>query len=235
MPPAQRSHVKKGPYGPNIVRAWFDTVFRYLLHGLEVERRLLERHDWTWQFRPPGLKSLGAVRQHVMPEASQNLDQFLGFHPEMARLAEKHDACVDELAEQCGAYHDALVRSPKLRGLFQQITAECGSTLGEEVSRYFGAYADPEDFLAVLAANIINSVGEEPSYYATAKLWNHYRTDLLHLRLVPAIRPRYEATTLAGQELAHAVDSLLDNLRQVQSALSLTYDVPFVQEVSVPG
>ena len=74
--PAARK--KKAPYGPNIVRAWFDTVFRFALKGLDSERGFLARKNWTYRFQPPSLEYLGPVREHL-PGAWDNLEQFVFF------------------------------------------------------------------------------------------------------------------------------------------------------------
>jgi hypothetical protein len=55
---------KKKPYGPHIVRAWFDTVFHYALRGLENERSLLVDRNWTFRFRSRALEYLGPLIEH---------------------------------------------------------------------------------------------------------------------------------------------------------------------------
>jgi hypothetical protein len=36
--------------GPRIVRAWFDTIINPLLAALDVEKALLEDHNYSWQY-----------------------------------------------------------------------------------------------------------------------------------------------------------------------------------------
>ena len=53
----QRTGRKKKRYGPNIVRAWFDTVFHYALRALDNERHFLTKHDWIFQFNNRALNT----------------------------------------------------------------------------------------------------------------------------------------------------------------------------------
>jgi hypothetical protein len=64
---------RKGPYGPNIVRAWFDTVFRYALRGLESERSFLTGRNWTFRFHTRALEYLGPLVEHLPAKARENL------------------------------------------------------------------------------------------------------------------------------------------------------------------
>ncbi len=56
----------KGRVGPNIVRAWFDTVVNPLIRAMTVEQERLERKDWTWRFIPGGLEAIRSVRAHPL-------------------------------------------------------------------------------------------------------------------------------------------------------------------------
>lgn len=230
----QKSRSKRrSPYGPNIVRAWFDTVFQPLLRGLEMERGVLARKNWTWEFWRPSLRSLAPVREHVSAEAWDNLEQLLSFHPELTPPIDEHDRRVQELFESCQAFHYALVSSPELRNLWKQIAEECPRTVGGEPRNHFGAYSTDEEFIAVLADYVVNNVSQQPAHYATSKLWNHYRERLTALRELPGIRPYEERTTSAGEKLAQAVEALLAVLRKTRSDLSIAYDLPFVAETAV--
>ena len=101
----------------------------------------------------------------MVADAWDNLDQFLLFHPEVVRYIEAHDTGVQKLLECCRAYQDALVQSPALRNLYERMARECPETLGGQIPDYFGAYSEKEDFLAVLAENIVNNFEKLPSYY----------------------------------------------------------------------
>jgi hypothetical protein len=59
MPTKSRTSQKSKTVGPNVVRAWFDTVLNPLLSELAEERRELLAENWTWRFRPPRL--LGTI------------------------------------------------------------------------------------------------------------------------------------------------------------------------------
>ena len=83
MKTKQRTGRKKKPYGPNIVRAWFDTVFQYALRGLDNERGFLVRRNWTFRFRSRTLEYLCPFAEHLPGAARENLEQFVSFFPEV--------------------------------------------------------------------------------------------------------------------------------------------------------
>jgi hypothetical protein len=257
MPTVSPPRKKKRSFGPNLVRAWFDTVLNYLLRGLDMEHDLLQRQNWTWRFRPEGLESFLPVRQYVAPEAWPNLDQFVAFHPEAEVLIARHDQGVDELAEACRSYHRALLDggafqaecrrlvgciTPEeairqavgpLEAELRQEAAECAETSGGDIASHFGAYFDEEDRMALLAEYVVNGISELPSYYSTSRLWNYLREDLLALRRRPDLALYHQATVAAGAELLGAVESLIAFLRETRSVLSGTYDVPIVAELAL--
>ena len=206
-----------------------------MLNALEIERDLLERRDWTWHFRPAGLRSFAPVREYILAEAWDNLDQFLHFHPSVVPLVQQHDRGVKDLEGCCLACHGALVSSQALRDAYREIAAESPLVLGGSIENQFGAYSQVEDFLAILAEYIINNTGELPSYHVTSKLWNRYRDRLTSLRELPDIEPYCHATLDAGAELERSVNVLFTSLTDIRSDLSITYDVPFVPEVTMRG
>lgn len=231
MPTKTRTSTKERSVGPNIVRAWFDTVINPLLRGLGSEKNLLEKENWTWRFEQWGLMSLVPVRSFIAFEALDNLDQFLnlaadkGFLPSM----DKHDEQVGSLGEACRQFHEVLVGSKGLRDLYDRISEDRAIVqAGRDFNSLFGAYR-PEHHLDVLAEDIVNGAGALPEYYATAPLWNRYKEDLLALRETPHIRSYSEASRRAGQKLAKTVIELAESLRRIRQELSLRHDVPPVE------
>lgn len=230
MPHHKRSEQQKP--GPNIVRSWFDNVFRDLLHGLSAKSLALERRRWGWRFRPPRLEYVAYARDYLTAEAVDVFEQFLSFHPDVHRLVAAHDEAVHRLFDACQSFHEALTRSAELRDLYTRIAKECRQTLGDDISSFFGAYHSEQDFLGLLAEYITNHFGELPSYYATSRLWNHYLADFDELRTVPHLAKYDLAVQQAASALTKANKTLDAALRKVRSELSLESDVPFVAEVS---
>jgi hypothetical protein len=224
-----RTPEKGKSVGPNIVRAWFDTVLNPLLYGLSVERNVLTSGDWTWRFRPPRLLSLVPIREHLVAE--DNLEQFLVFHPECRRPIEGHDHCVESLFRACQSFHRALAESAAFQEAYDRTTAQVPLAPGSSVSDLFGA-ALPEDHLNVIAEYVVNNTAKLPNYYKTAPLWNQYSAEFVRVRESDAVRPHWEATDNAGAQLAGAVDELATAIRAVREGLSLEYDVPFVYQIS---
>src|SRR5580698_567302 len=95
MKTRQRSNAKK--YGPNIVRAWFDTVFQYVLGRLESERGLLLRRNWTFRFYNRSLEYIVTLGDHMPVGVRENLEQFASFFPDIGELLKAHDLKVVNL------------------------------------------------------------------------------------------------------------------------------------------
>lgn len=214
------------PIIPNIVRAWFDTVINPLLDALDVERGLLRKKNWTWQFQGGGLESIRHVIGHIPLEARPNLELFTQLNPEITDLLEKHDKAVDKLSQACAELQTALQSCPRLRELYQTfISPKSLASMHRTVADLFGAYSQSQH-LAVLAQYIVNNSPDLPDYYYTAPLWNKYRRIFLALHSHPSVRSRSKAVNAAGLELLRFVDRLIVLLRTKRLRLSLKYDVP---------
>jgi hypothetical protein len=66
--------LRKAKVGPQIVRAWFDTVINPLLSWLGREQELLAAKNWTWRFKPAGLEAIRHLSAYV--DARPNWEQF---------------------------------------------------------------------------------------------------------------------------------------------------------------
>jgi len=226
MKPRKPNHRTKGP-GPNIIRAWFDTVFYNSLQGLATERDFLERKNWTYRFKRRRLEYIGRMAEHLPFRANENLDQFLSFYPETGQLVAEHDNAVGRLFEVCAAFHTAIVGSPSFCRIFDEVEAE----LGAELRNNFGAYSERADFQGILGEYLVNNVVELPDTYATSRLWNHYRGQFARALSAPELAGPKQATEAAGQVLLEVVGKLDALLRATMLQLSLEHDVPLVAEV----
>jgi len=97
--------------GPRIVRAWFDTIINPLLAALDVEKALLEEHNYSWQYYNNSFEWIKKVREHVTPEGCVNLEQFLECNIKMNDPVQKHDADVEDLNKRVVDLHDVLVKA----------------------------------------------------------------------------------------------------------------------------
>jgi hypothetical protein len=222
----------KIPYGPNIVRAWFDTVFHYALGGLENERGFLTRRNWTFRGRSGTFEYLGSVRELVPPAAKVNLSQFVSFFPEVGETIDRHDDCLERLARVCGVLYEAILNNSHFREVFAAVEGEVRQKLGREFQSYFGAYSSERDFMGIIAEYLINNIENLPDHYSTAELWNHYRVRFVQAISAPELEPLRDDTTLAGRNLIEVVDELTSLLEKTRSELSLQFDVPIVVEVN---
>jgi hypothetical protein len=237
--------------GPRIVRAWFDTVINPLLKGLSDERSRLLTLNWTWQFRPGVLESIWPAEHYVPSAARANFQQFLEFYPTIDKNVAQHDKLVLLLREACKRLHETIVSRSPLPSLYSELTTEeslhaalqkhgrghrlAGRNWTEEdlLSEIFGGYP-PTDHVAVLAQYITNNTGTLPDHITTAPFWNEHRETLLSvLRDVPEVRKQYTETSSVGSRLMKTSDALSIELQQIRLKLSVKYDVPYVEPLSV--
>ncbi len=219
------------PYGPNIVRAWFDTVFQYAFRGLESERVFLAGRDWTFRFQTRALEYLNPLAKHLPAAARENLEQFVSFFPLVRPRISDHDFCEHQLEENCRAYFNAILESPSFQKIFENVASEAPDAMGREFRSHFGAYTAQTDFMGSLAEYLINNVERLPSYYSTAQLWDRYRDRFLPLAFDPALAHLRTATEQAGCSMLEAVNDLTSLLKEKRSELSLRFDVPYVAEL----
>jgi len=227
----RRSSAKE-PYGPNIVRAWFDTVLQYALRGLESERSFLTERNWTFRFHTRTFEYLVPVAEHLPAAARENLHQFVSFFPEVQEKVSEHDVCERQLEEQCQSYFTAILESDAFRKVFESVASEAPHAMGRDFRSNFGAYSSEMDFMGSLVEYLINNVERLPGYYSTAELWNRYRDYFLPLASEPTIAQLRAATDRAGRSMLGVVDELSSLLREKRSELSLRFDVPYVAELN---
>lgn len=220
------SELRKAKVGPQIVRAWFDTVINPLLSWLGREQELLSAKNWTWRFKPAGLEAIRHLTAYV--DAQPNWEQFEKLNTRIARIAEIHDRQVDTLAQECGRLHQSLVANAVYLKLFGRITSpESLRELGQDRQDVFGAYPE-SDWSDLIAEYVVNSTRELPSYYTTARLWNRHREQLLELLDRQPLRGHQEAVAKMGEDLGRTTGKLSHVLQDIQLDLSLTHDVPYV-------
>jgi hypothetical protein len=232
MKASQKNGRKKPTYGPNIVRAWFDTVFHYAVRGLERERGFLERRNWTYRFHLDGLEYLAPLAEHLPGSARENLEQLLSFFPDINVLIGDHDRETARLARACVEFHAAILASPLFDEVFDSVEAEAPAVLGGEFSSHFGAFSTQEQFRGLLAEYLVNNVRENPGYYTTARLWKQYHERFFSALDEPGLAPLRQAADECGQALVEAVAGLAGELKVIRSKLSLDFDVPIAVEIT---
>lgn len=227
-----RARSNKKKYGPNIVRAWFDTVFQYVLGRLESERGHLLRRNWTFRFYKQALEYMACILEHMPATTSANLEQFASFFPEVNDLLVEHDRRLGALNAACVSFHEAIIHDPRFREVFADVETQAAAEFGVEFSSHFGAFSNREDFAGILAEHLVNNVGDLPNYYATARLWNKFRDRFAPVMASPELEACREETEICGRDLLEAGDRLTDMLKTVRADLSLEFDVPFATETA---
>ncbi len=219
-------------YGPNIVRAWFDTVFHYLLQGLKNERDFLTRDNWTFRWSTRDLEYLCPAAMLVPAAARENLEQLVMFFSEIGAEIEVHNACEGRLAEDCRSLYDAILGSTVFCEIFSSVRLDSEQGTGRDFKEHFGAYSLDSDFRGILAEYLVNNVEKLPSYYSTAGLWNQYHNRFSAVLETPEVRPQRDALRASGRLMREAVGKLDSTLRRIRAQLSLEFDVPYVAELS---
>ncbi len=227
-----RTRSNKKKYGPNIVRAWFDTVFQYVLGRLESERGYLLRRNWSYRFYKRSLDRVASLGEHMPVSARANLEQFSFFFPEVNDLLEEHDRKVSELTAACASFHDMIVRDPCFQEAFADIETEARAEFEVEFSSHFGAFSNRDDFAGVLAEYLVNNIGNLPGYYATARLWNRFRDRFAPVMASPPLESQRFETEDRGRQLLEAIEKLMETFKTIRSELSLEFDVPYATETT---
>jgi len=217
-----RSRVKK-----DLVRAWFDTVLNPLIRALRTEADLLRQRDFTWRTSDNRFASLVPVREHLMFDVLDNLNQFLSFYRQIARLMDNHDRKLGVLRERVNTCVTLL------RGLsaFQELISRA---IASESAPADPSLADHQE--RVLAAhcveNLVNSLHRLPAYYGTARLWNAHSDEFFKLLDRDDARPVWDGVGAARVEFSKAVEGLMDAVTAARSQLSLDKGVPIVTSLA---
>lgn len=219
--------------GPRIVRAWFDSVINPLIDALGSEMTMLRDRNFTWRFRPAGFEWIRRISNHLDSRVWPNLEQFGDLNPSIKAVFRSHDECVEALQKDVEALQDAITGSQEFRQQFDSITSSDSlQKMGvSSPAELFGAYPR-EDWLKVIAQYVINRSDELQFHYATARLWNSHRSDLLEVLRSPAIDSRYASALLLAGKLSEVDAALLDQLRDLRLKLALEHDQPFVEAES---
>ncbi len=230
------STVSDANVGPNIVRAWFDTVINPLLGFLEQEVSWLAQENWTWRFKPPALELICPVRRYLDREAYPNLEQFQQLQPSFARLAGQHDQLVEKLTQAAQRLHEKIGGDPDLRSEISVAISLAGfKNLGvSSVTEIFGAYPASEH-VNLVAQYLVNHLGDLPAHYATSTLWNAKRHQFMKVLERPGVRELDIQAKRAAAQLAAASKELIELLKEIRLTLSLKHDVPPSSAGSLTG
>lgn len=232
MKAKRQTRRSKLPYGPNIVRAWFDTVFHYSLRGLASERDFLIHRNWTFRFQRRTLEYIGPLREHLPSGARENLEQFISFFPDIGGLIDRHDERQAALLEICRIFHEAILKDRAFQDIFETVARSTAEDLHKDFSAYFGAYSSKEEFAGILAEYLVNNVENLPSYYSTSELWNRYHRQFAAVLSSGELAHLGDRTERAGKALIESIDALISAFKMIRAELSLQLDVPYVAEIN---
>lgn len=206
-----------------VARAWFDTVLNPLIRGLREEQAQLVKGNLTW--RVPGrFAALLTVREHLSPEAWDNLDQMVRHYPKLKVEFERHDQRLSELENRVFDYWTALRESEEMAALLRQAILETTETQG--LGGYSFGYQD--EFLQYAAEYIVNGVEELPGYYNLSVPWNRRAKEFLALRSKEPFARFFAGTQEAAAALRDSSARLTESLTELREQISMELDVPIV-------
>ena len=213
-----------GP-GPQIVRAWFDTVLNPIIRGLRTECDLLSKGNLTWRNDGRRLAKILPVREHIVFEAGDNLEQLLSNHPEVTTSMDAHDAAIQSLRDDAEQIHEALMKNPEL--LKRLAEARKGKHLPQGVSEE----QEIANLAGYAAEYIINSHAHLYSYYSMADIWNPAGDEFVRLKDLPELKNLRDAVDTSTKQMSDAAGVLLRQLEALRNRLSIEQDVPIVDHV----
>ncbi len=223
-----RAGKKNAKFGPNIVRAWFDTVINPLLRALEIEKKYLEANDWTWRLEF-GSKSLEAVRpvQSIIGyEAMANLTLIFEFYSDVEKMTREHEEKREELLNACKELHQVIRESPELQKMYDETVSKASlSKQGLKNLRGIFPNGPNERHLDFLTEYIVNNGGELSSTMSLS-FWRKNREVFLAILDNPGVRNHSKKTLNAGQSLLKTVEGFINLLEELRRNLSLEHDVP---------
>ncbi|HTA43808.1 MAG TPA: hypothetical protein VK789_15240 [Bryobacteraceae bacterium] len=214
--------------GPKIVRAWFDTVINPLIDAIEKEIDVVNRRNWTWQFRPCRLELIRAASDYLPHIAWANIEQLSELYPEIEEKLGEHNQHVTQLETAVTKLYDLIVTDEEFRRLCDELLSpDSLSTMGvSNPTELFGAYPR-EDWLRLLAQYTVNHTESLAAHYSTARLWNRHREQFVSILEKTPLGSASKAVSDAARSLLRTDSDLLDRLKGLRRELSLQHDEPY--------
>ncbi len=210
---------------PNLVKAWFETVIRPLLAGLEEESRRLRSLKWGWEPQPPLLRATSPLRDYLDSRAWRNMEQLLELHPGVADLAAAHDRRATAMRDRFTELQSAIQESSELETAYDEVQAEWRKQYSDRVERSLDPNQKPTH-LGFLASYIANGHTTLYAHYSLAPVWHEHSARFLAIRQEPAISKKIRSLEDEGVEQLSTVEELTKRLEELWRRLSIEHDVP---------
>ena len=214
------------PVGPNVARAWFDTVFRPLMIGLEEECRRLRERKWGWEPAPESLECARPARRYLDYQAWKNLEQVFDSYPDILAMCDAHDQALERLTSAFEAAQRIVENSEELQAVVTEVVNSAEADLTTLPQHYLG---DERKLQSYLAAYIVNGYEDLHSHYVLAPLWNRHAARFLKLRKASSFQAEIETIQDRSDELLECSRQLYDKLDSLWRELSRRLDVPFYE------
>jgi hypothetical protein len=237
--------------GPTVVAAWFETVINPMIRALKNEQAYLSKGVWSWKSYPGSLTELTHLGSHQLHfYVSENQEQLLEQHPDLAMALRKHDEEVDTFRDRIAELHEAVMTSWELEAVYREKTSpESLQVVRDAFPQKLGGYQDdagvmgdlfvgPDvaSHLDVLARHVVNN---EPAlgvgFTTTAPLWNTYRQEFMSILATPMLGKLKVHLEESRGNLEAAVVDLIDQLTETRCGLARRYNVPYAEPVRISG
>lgn len=207
-----------------LARTWLVTVINPILRCLRQEKIWLTKHNWSWYSSTGKFEHLWPIGVYVDPAYQDNYTAFLTFYPVPTRAIQGRDVALDELAKACSALFNRFLQTPAFIQAVDhadRAAADAGINLNEARG------AIPADqWPALLAQYIINSISSLPGYYTAAPYWQTVGESLLRLRDSEPFRRDALAVRQAGGTLLLKSDRVEAVLSAVREGYTNKFGLP---------
>lgn len=195
-----------------LARTWLVTVINPILRGLRKEKFWLSKQNWSWYSSTNKFEHLWPTEVYVDSAYQDNYTAFLRSYPVPKGAIQGRDLALDELAKACSALFHKFLQTP---AFFQAVDDADRAATNAGINLNDARGAIPADqWPALLAQYIINSISSLPGYYATAPYWQAVGESLLQLRE----REPFQRDALAVEQ---AGGTLLLKSERVEAVLSV--------------
>jgi hypothetical protein len=233
----EQKNIEKPPYGPGIVRGWFDGVLNPLIAALSVLLIYLRRRTPGWNAVINNLEAIHPVEKLIAPLGEGTLNQFLRFHPEIADQLKQYEEGRERLLEICRRLQELIQADPRLKEIYDHLKTDDTPTDAGPINEVFSRFTEG-DHLRTLAQLIIHGSTPLPTYNAYAPFWAKHSVSFLKILDDPKYQQHLQTLDQAIDNLRMIAEHLSRSLQETRDRLSLEFDVPYIASyvaIQLPG
>jgi hypothetical protein len=203
---------RKGRPSREQVRAWLTTVISPLVSALRIERRQVNRKNWSFRCETRDFELLWPIERMVAVPYLPNLQQLLRYCDQLRPLTQDHDRGLEELRTATRTAYYPLLKNEEFR------TLALSASITETDQRYF-------------AEAVLNGARDVGAAGPHGDVWAREGGKFLGLRDTPDLAGAFGSLVAAGRAFEGAIASLLAATSALQAELADTYGLPPVEPI----